>query len=317
MPQKYNMRIGIKPLRTLTLSAALALTAGLASATTLHTISARATCGTNTDITSIITQPNPLSAGASAGPPASSLANCSAGASAFVGLGTIRTSATITNPGRDDGLNSIRGSAGASGSLRYSFRFIPTTPDPVPLSVSVNMNAVGTAFASSEMLISPSGAFLNSGQIVSSVIRAFGTLSSGGQSTSFNETASVRANPGQSKSDSLPRNFTTGTILVRPGALVSFFFGLDTSTVGTLFGAPATGRVQANRSLSFATDRPVFNIPDGYRIETEETRIVNNRYFDPETPLPDAPAPVPLPAAGWALLCGIFALFSLKRRATS
>lgn len=294
------------------------LAAGNASAATLHSISTRASCGTNTDSTTEVLQTTALTAGASVGPPANSEANCSAGANAFVGAGTIRTSASVINPGSDDSPVLIRGSAGASGSLRYSFRFIATKLDPDPLTVSVNMNATGTAFASSNKLISDSGAFLNSGQTISSLIRAFGTLSSGGQSTSFEETASVRANPGQTLSESLPGSFTTGTISVQPGALVSFSFGLDTGTGGQLFGASATGRVSANRSLSFATDRPVFNVPEGYLIEIDEPRIVNNRYFNPEMTLPGDgidPAPViPLPAAGWALLSGMLALLTLKRR---
>lgn len=301
-------------MRITSMTLAFVLVAGSASATTLHNISARASCGVNTDSTTQVLQTTAVSAGASAGPPANSEANCSAGANAFVGDGTIRTSASVINPGSDDSPVLIRGSAGASGWLSYSFRFIATKADPDPLTVSINMNATGTAFASSNKLISDTGAFLNSGQTISSLIRAFGSLSSGGQSTSFEETASARANPGQTLSESLPGNFTTGTISVLPGALVTFSFGLDTGTGGQLFGAAAAGRVTADRSLSFATDRPVFNIPDGYLIEIDEPRIVDNRYFSPEMSLPSDPSPVPLPAAGWALLSGMFALLSFKRR---
>ena len=299
---------------------ALCLATGAVNAATVHNISTRASCGTATNSTTQVLQTNSLSAGSSVGPPANSEANCSAGANAFVGAGTIRTRASIANPGDDDSLELIRGSAGASGSLRYTFRILPIVSklDPDPLTVSINMNATGTAFASSNKLISGSGAFLNSGQIVSSLIRAFGTLSSGGESASFEETASVRASPGQTFSESLPGNFTTETITVLPGSIVSFSFGLDTGTAGQLFVAPARGRGTADRSLSFATDRNVFNIPDGYRVEIVEARIVGNRYYNPEMTLPgdeiDPPVVVPLPAAGWVLVSGVLALLTLKGR---
>ena len=315
-------------MRIFTLGLCLGLTAGAAQAATLHNISVRAQCGAIPAVDNAVLQTTPQTKAISAGSPLST-ENCAASANAFVGDGTIRTLARIANSGADDSLKIVRGAAGASGWLSYSFRVNATgfNPNPNPLTLSVNMNATGTAFASSNKLISDTGAFLNSGQIVSSVVRAFGTLSSGGESTSFEETASARANPGEVDSNGLSGAFTTGTISVRPGALVSFSFGLDTSTFGQLFGAKAVGEVRADRSLSFAMGGPVFNVPDGYLIEFEgDSPLVNNRYFGPDGP-PDDPVdpvdpvdpidpltPVPLPAAGWALLTALMGLVALKRR---
>ncbi|MEL7460901.1 MAG: VPLPA-CTERM sorting domain-containing protein [Pseudomonadota bacterium] len=301
----------------------VAISASAAQAATFHNISVRAECGSNLDVTSEALSTSALGAGASVGPPANSGANCSAGASAEVRSGTVRVGAFVTNPGDDDSPVAIRGAASAYGQLFYSFRFIPSKLDPDPLTVSINMNATGSAGASSNMLISDNGAFLNSGQIVSAGLRAFGTLSSGRESVSFEERIGVRVNPGQSDSDALGGNFTTAAISVVPGALVSFTFGLDGGTSGFLFGAEAKGEASAMRSLSFATDRPVFNIPDGYAIEFDEPTLVNNRYFGPDGP-PSDPVdpvdpidpltPVPLPAAGWALLTALMGLVALKRR---
>lgn len=292
--------------------------AGAASAASVNNMVVRAACGGNLLVDTRISSPEIGALGVTAGPPANSEANCSAGANAFAGAGVARVSASIVNPGDDDSLALIRGEASAFAQLSYDLRVLAPITNPDPFEFSVNMNATGSIGAFSRELFSDTGAFLNSGQTISAGLTASGSLRTQNESASFEERIGVRVNPGEDDQAFLGGAFTTPSIMVRPGEVVAVTFGLSGGTSGQLYGQAASGTVIADRSLSFATDRNVFNLPDGYSVQIDEPRLIGNRYFTPEMALPgddiDPPAVVPLPAASWALLSGILALLALKRR---
>jgi hypothetical protein len=236
---------------------------------------------------------------------------CGAMSSTQSGGGTTRISASIQNVGGAGDLNLTAGKAQASAWISYSFFLATTSQASGPVPFSVNLHAQGSASAKSEKFITDQGQFLNSGQVISSSLRAFGSLSGNGQAKTFEERASVRAHPGEEFFEALSGNFTTPTIMVEAGDLISISFGLDGSTGGQLFGAAASGNVSAINSLSFATEGDVFNLADGYSVVIDEARIVNNRY----TPPPALISTVPLPAAVWGLAFGLAGLASLRRKA--
>ena len=300
------------------ISLALVLAAGAANAASVNNMVVRAACGSNLFVDTRISSPEIGALGVTAGPPANSEANCSAGANAFAGAGVARVTASIVNPGDDDSPVLIRGEASAFAQLSYDLRILAPITNPDPFDFSINMNATGSIGAFSRALFSDTGAFLNSGQIISAGLTASGSLRTQNDRASFEETISVRVNPDENDNASLSGAFTTPSILVRPGEIVTVTFGLSGGTSGQLFGQAASGNVMADRSLSFATDRNVFNLPDGYSVQIDEPRLIGNRYFTPEMELPgddiDPPAAIPLPAASWALLSGMLALLTLKRR---
>lgn len=305
-------------MRAIILSLPLLIAAGAGNAATYNSAVVRATCGAVPNVETQLLSSESVALGVSAGPPANSEANCSAGANAFAGSGVARVNASIENPGSDDSLALIRGDASAYAEVSYDLIVAAPITETDPFEFSINMDASGSISAFSRRLISDTGAFLNSGQIISAGLVLSGSLRSNrSQNETFEETISLRANPGESESASLSGDFTTPSIMVSPGDLITYTFRLSGGTSGQLYGQSASGDIAADRSLSFATSGPVFNMPDGYTVDIDEARIIDNRYYTPEMALPGetiAPSPVPLPAAGWALLSGMLALLALKRR---
>ena len=57
-------------------------------------------------------------------------------------------------------------------------------------------------------------------------------------------------------------------------------------------------------TLTFATDRPVFDLPLGYSVDSAEAGVVDNMFA----------APVPLPSAVWLFGSGLLGLFGMKKR---
>lgn len=287
--------------------ALLLSTAAPAFSATFHNVTAKAQCGAdNVDLNVETLSTSPVLLGAvSAGP------NCGATATAQSSQGTTRVSAVIGNPGDDNDLTLTAGAAQASASISYSFFLATLITDPALVPFSVNLHALGSIQASSNALISDTGQFLNSGQVISTTLRASGSLSGNNQVKTFEERISARVSPGNGETKTLSGDFTTPTIMVRAGDLISLTFGLSGSTSGQLFGAAATGNVNAINSLSFATVGDVFNLPDGYSVVIDEARIVNNRYTPPP---PLQMSAVPLPASFWGLFVGIAGLGVMRRR---
>ncbi|MEL7129108.1 MAG: hypothetical protein AAFU66_04685 [Pseudomonadota bacterium] len=299
-------------MRALALAFILAWTSIPTHAASLNTSVVRAGCGGNLNVDTRVLHPEIVGLGVSAGPPATSEVNCSAGASAFAGAGVARVQASIDNPGRDDSTALIRGEASAFAQLTYDFIVKALITDPDPFEFSINMSASGSIGAVSNELFSDTGKLLNAGQVISSGLRITGSLRTRSDSDNFEERIAVRVSPGEEDTGVLSGDFTTPSILVTPGDRITFTFGLEGGTSGQLIGQSASGRVSAERSLSFSTRGPVFNVPDGYAVLIDEPRLIGNRYYAPETPLP--PAPVPLPASGWVLLSGLITVLVAGRR---
>jgi len=64
-----------------------------------------------------------------------------------------------------------------------------------------------------------------------------------------------------------------------------------------------------SNTLTFATDRPVFDLPLGYTVNSAEAGVVENMFV--------APLPVPEPAAAWMIGVGLAGLWVRRRRAAA
>ncbi|WP_299960863.1 VPLPA-CTERM sorting domain-containing protein [uncultured Roseobacter sp.] len=234
---------------------------------------------------------------------------CAATAVASANSGTVRVLSEVANPALDNVLDVNQASARASASVRYSFTLRSDFIGVAPVPVSINLHATGMVTAENRPLFSDQGAFLNAGQRASASLRAFGAIADSSISQTFEEVISVSVNAGEeTDSKSLEGSITTPKVLLRPGETGSITFGLASSAGGFFTGTTAKGVADASNSLSFALQGDVFNLPDGYFIDIDEPRIVNNRY----TAL--TLAPVPLPASAWLLAGALAGLRLVKRR---
>ena len=90
-----------------------------------------------------------------------------------------------------------------------------------------------------------------------------------------------------------------------------FTVALDMSVVSTAFNSDggsgfSTAFADFGHTLSFATDRPVFNLPDGYTVNSVSAGIVNNHF--------SAPAGVPEPGSLAMVGLGLVGVLSSLRR---
>lgn len=274
-------------------------------AATIHNASATADCGEGgIDSSSETLSPVGLSFGASDSGDA-----CGATAFASVNAGTVRVFSEVANPLLDNPGSVNQASARAGASVTYNFTLRSSFLGVAPVPVSINLHATGSVSAQAKALFSDHGAFLNPGQSTSASLRAFGAIADSANSQTFEEQIAVSVNAGEdSDSASLMGMITTPKVLLRPGETGTITFGMASSAGGFLNGTTAKGVADGSNSVSFALVGDVFNLPEGYSIDIDEPRIVNNRYS-----LTDSPAPVPLPASIWALLVGIASLRAFKR----
>lgn len=293
----------------------LSLIGAPAHAATLNsafqTVSVSARCGGTQRSDTDVLSANATSRTASASGVEEGRTPCTASAFASAGGGVLRTSASIENTGGDEDTTLQSGGASAGASLVYQLQIASTSNAPsnelVPFSI--NLSASGAVSATSQILLDPeTEQFLNPGQVISSSLRlgySLGRIQGGGTESS-EEIISARVNPGESQNISLQGDdLKTGTIMVRDGDSVSFSFFLNSSASGQLDGKGGFSRSSATRSFSFATDRPVFDLPEGFTVLINEPRIVNNRYTPPPLEV------IPVPGAIWLFLTGA-APFALR-----
>lgn len=97
---------------------------------------------------------------------------------------------------------------------------------------------------------------------------------------------------------------------------MSLFGDARTSNFGRAFGE---ANYESFNSLSFVTDGPAFDLPEGYTIFSSQLNIFDNRWIDPRIQPVDV-APVPLPAGGWMMLSALGLLAAgrkAKKKASS
>ncbi|THH37443.1 hypothetical protein E4Z66_11105 [Aliishimia ponticola] len=283
--------------------------ASAGAAATLHNVSVVASCGVeppDSETVTLSTTGISLNANAGTGPAGA----CGASAIASANAGTVRAQALVANPGFDNVQQQNNGRATASASVTYQFTLRSDFIGVAPVPISINLHATGSVSATSTALFNDQGSLLNGGQRTSASLRAFGAISDGALSYTFEERISVSANVGDSEFDSLSGSITTPKVLLRPGETGSISFGLASSASGLLAGLEAVGFANGGNSVSFALEGDVFNLPDGYFIDIDEPRIANNRYSRADTP-----SPVPLPASAWFLAIGLVGLRTLRKRA--
>ena len=80
-------------------------------------------------------------------------------------------------------------------------------------------------------------------------------------------------------------------------------------------GAVSFADLDAFNTLSFANSGPVFDLPEGYTVNSVSAGIVNNRWIDPRPSQPQV-STVPLPAGGLLFLSAFGVLWGLSRKRT-
>ncbi len=96
-------------------------------------------------------------------------------------------------------------------------------------------------------------------------------------------------------------NYTTPTYQLAVGTPIAFELTAQaTAGVGSGINPELLSRAGSlfGNTISLSTGGPVFNLPDGYTVVSEDFGIVNNFF-----------TPVPLPASAWMLLTGVIVLF--------
>ncbi len=89
--------------------------------------------------------------------------------------------------------------------------------------------------------------------------------------------------------------------------------GAATNVVGST-SAFVEALALGNETLSFASDRPVFEVSDGILVDSAALNIFGNRWVDPRIIDPIDPSVVPLPAGMPLLLAGLGAFAMIRRR---
>jgi len=103
--------------------------------------------------------------------------------------------------------------------------------------------------------------------------------------------------PGGTCSDTYNTILTTGSITVPVGSVVFVELLLETASAAVAGGS---SHVSFGNSLDFITGADLFNLPEGYSVNSESSFVSNNR-FRPERP-PSFPEPGSTALIGIALL---------------
>ncbi len=230
--------------------------------------------------------------------------NCQASVSAEAGGGVVAVEATYT---KNDG-DSVRGRVLAFGSSSYDIVLIPPasyTGGLIPFSFAADLSGSVSAF--SESLTRSSGRFG-----VASIEAQIGFT---GRTSNFNvftrtDSASVSVTaiadqntPVDVANDSLPGALQTDVALIDPTRLLTIGMSMTATAGAAGFGDfNALGIADASQSLTFRSEGPVFDLPDGWSVDVPEANIFDNVWFDPrEVPEPSTAI---LAIAAMGLLAG-------------
>jgi hypothetical protein len=201
-----------------------------------------------------------------------------------------------------DGAGVYVNSTGANGSVRASFSyddFIISGPDASVVTGAIN--------------IALSGRLATLGGVPNSVAGAYVIVSGGWFEGTVNICQSTLLNNAGCGGPTIPPYYTSGILSAVTGTeaetLIDGIFTSPTHTfvpnthfsIGLFLevGAGSMGGTSAiadfGHTLEFPGSGPVFNLPEGYTLNSVSAGIVNNRYvgFNP----PPEPTPVPEPSS--------------------
>lgn len=180
-------------------------------------------------------------------------------ATGFAGPGALGVSATVSN---DYGLGGA-----ASGSVFAEMRSTFTISGPAggPASVPVSLNLSLDGFTSTFSCCDGSGWFLNLNT------RQFG------QGTVRSNLAGTGLLAGIPSAGSIlvATTITTPTVMFTVGPAHILEIGLTVAANANRIG---NAEIDFAHTLSFPTNGPVFNLPDGYTIDSPDLGIVDNRF---------------------------------------
>lgn len=195
----------------------------------------------------------------------------------------------------------------------------PGTTVSTPFSMQLEGGLIASTFA---QLGSGIGAESNANASVSVYVTINGNSFSGTQAISSLWQVDTQAGDGSTFEDGLLTGFTGGGVLTTPDMLLpvgtpfTVFLSLATSVSTSSANTIAGSRRQADASslfdstLSFPLSGPVFNLPEGYTVNSVSGLIVDNRWLGLAEPDP-GPAPVPEPSSFALILTGL--LFLARR----
>jgi hypothetical protein len=116
--------------------------------------------------------------------------------------------------------------------------------------------------------------------------------------------------PGGTCSDTYNTILTTGMITVPVGSVVFVELILETATNASGGG---TAQVSFGNSLDFITGADLFNLPDGYSVNSAPSFVTNNRFL-PNGTTPSVPEPGSTALFGIALFAMMIGMIGARRR---
>jgi hypothetical protein len=236
--------------------------------------------------------------------------------------GRLRSSSTAAiqlTPAVTLGLGSVLNGTDSAATFRLDDVIISGSGLGVPASLNMQLDGglIASTFA---QLGSGIGAEASANASVSAFAFINGNLFSGTQAISSLWQVDTQSGGGSTFEDGLLTGFTGDEVLTTPvmqlpvntpiTLALTLSTSVDTNTRSTILGSRRQADASSlfNSTLSFPLSGPVFNLPDGYTVNSVSGLIVDNRWQG----LAD-PQPVPEPASLALLLTGL--LFLARPRA--
>jgi hypothetical protein len=210
------------------------------------------------------------------------------------GVGTAKATADAGHVGGSMQAVSLGGTLTGDTASDYSDAFVFTGPG-TSVNVSLNLGFSGSINADNRGFASIDARTIINGTLVG---RLFHDVSLG--VTDVCTVSLFSGLPGGTCSDTYNTILTTGSITVPVGSLVFVELLLETTSAASGGGS---AHVSFGNSLDFITGQDLFNLPQGYSVNSASSFVTNNRFLPNGTP-PSVPEP------GSTALFGI-ALFAM------
>ena len=158
---------------------------------------------------------------------------------------------------------------------------------PTPVSTSINILLDGTVSAASTLSDSPATSSVSSSSNVSATVFANSTVIGSGfyLQSSSNGTINDPFGSGIFANFTGHNVVTTNAITLPVNTPVTIMFDLSLSCSAGMYndtGGNALCAANFGNTISFATDRPVFNLPAGYSVNSASAGISGNAIVAPE-----------------------------------